>query len=70
MQRRVLLENYRDVREVLRRSSPFARRCSGAEALEQLTKTSVDDTSTIVKEELVADLEAELVSLPQVPESA
>ena len=52
-----------------RRSSQEARSCSGAEALQEVLHSSVDDTSTIVREDLLVELEADLVSLPDVAES-
>ena len=60
---------YADVWDVFRRSSQKARSCSGAEAVEQMLNASVDDTSTIVRDDLLTDLEADSVALPSVPES-
>ena len=54
---------------VLRCSSQFAQDYSGAEAPEYPLKTALDDTSTSVEEELLTDLDAANVSLPDVSES-
>ncbi len=58
-----------DVQDILRRSSQEARACSGAQALEKLFRGSIDDTSTIVRDDLLSDLISDLVSLPEAPES-
>ena len=68
-QRRALQGLYADVRDIFRRSSQEARSCSGAEALQELFRSSIDDTSTIVREDLLEELKADVVSLPTVVES-
>ena len=40
----------------------------GAEALEMMFRSSIDDTSTIVREDLLEELKADVVSLPTVVE--
>ena len=57
------------MRDVLRRSSREAKSCSGAQALEGLFHSSVDDTSTIVREDLLEELKADVASLPTVTDS-
>ncbi len=69
MQRRALNSLFFDVRDVLRRSSQFSRDCSGAEAFEFLMNSAVDDSSNIVREDLIGNLESDRVSLRNVPES-
>ena len=58
-----------DVQNVLRRSSQDARACSGAEAVEQLFRSSIDDAGAIVRDDLLTDLIADLASLPSTSES-
>ena len=57
------------MQDIFRRSSQDARACGGAEALEMMFRSSIDDTSTIVREDLLEDLKADVVSLPTVVES-
>ena len=57
------------MRDFFRRSSQDARACSGAEAVERLFRSSIDDTSNIVRDDLLAELESDLVSLPKVKDS-
>ena len=68
-QRRALQGIYGDVRDVFRRSSQEVRSCSGAQALEELFHSSIDDTSTIVRDDLLEELKADVVSLPSVTDS-
>ena len=68
-QRRALQGLYADVRDIFRRSSQEARSCSGAEALQELFHSSINDTSTIFREDLLVELEADLASLHNVAES-
>ena len=65
-QRRALQRIYADVQDIFRRSSQDARACSGAEALEKMFRSSIDNTSTIVREDLLEELKADVVSLPTV----
>ena len=68
-QRRALQGIYGDVRDVFRRSSQEVRSCSGAQALEELFHSSIDDTSTIVRDDRLEELKADVVSLPSVTDS-
>ena len=61
-----LCPTYAGVRRIYQHSSQFAMNCSGAEALEAMFRSVVDDTSTIVRDDLIADCQADLVSLPNV----
>ena len=65
-QRRALQGIYADVQDIFRRSSQDARACGGAEALEMMFRSSIDDTSTIFWDDLSEELKADLVSLPSV----
>ena len=64
-----LCQTYADVRRIFQHSSQFAVNCSGAEALEAMFRSAVDDTSNIVRDDLIADCQADLVSLPNVADS-
>lgn len=68
VQRRALSATFQDVRDVWRRSPQHIRCCDGAAALGTLMTSAIDGSSNIVREDLIADLIAREVSLPEVEE--